>query len=193
MDVLGGKGICLGPSNFLGRAYQQVPVGITVEGANILTRSLIIFGQGAIRCHPYVLKEMEAARRAKGLRLRQGAVGPHRHTLATASAPGAWASPARTSSAPPERGARNPPLLPAADALLGGLRLPRRRLHAGHGRRPQAQGEALRALGDILSLMYLASATLKRYEAEGRQAADAPLMHWAIWDACSRRRTPSRA
>jgi acyl-CoA dehydrogenase len=62
MDVIGGKGICLGPQNFLGRAYQQVPVGITVEGANILTRSLILFGQGAIRCHPYVLKEMDAAR-----------------------------------------------------------------------------------------------------------------------------------
>src|SRR5690606_23027831 len=61
MDIIGGKGICLGPSNFLGRAYQQIPVGITVEGANILTRSLIIFGQGAIRCHPHVLDEMHAA------------------------------------------------------------------------------------------------------------------------------------
>jgi acyl-CoA dehydrogenase len=62
MDVLGGKGICLGPNNFMGRVYQQIPIGITVEGANILTRSLIIFGQGAIRCHPYVLAEMAAAR-----------------------------------------------------------------------------------------------------------------------------------
>ena len=61
MDIIGGKGICLGPSNFLGRAYQQIPIGITVEGANILTRNLIIFGQGAIRCHPYLLKEMQAA------------------------------------------------------------------------------------------------------------------------------------
>jgi acyl-CoA dehydrogenase len=61
MDVIGGKGICLGPQNFLGRTYQQIPVGITVEGANILTRSLILFGQGAIRCHPYILEEMKAA------------------------------------------------------------------------------------------------------------------------------------
>jgi acyl-CoA dehydrogenase len=61
MDIVGGKGICLGPSNFIGRAYQQLPIGITVEGANILTRSMILFGQGAIRCHPYVLKEMKAA------------------------------------------------------------------------------------------------------------------------------------
>jgi acyl-CoA dehydrogenase len=61
MDIVGGKGICLGPSNFIGRAYQQLPIGITVEGANILTRSMILFGQGAIRCHPYVLKEMKSA------------------------------------------------------------------------------------------------------------------------------------
>src|SRR6186713_349610 len=62
MDVHGGKGICLGPKNYLGRGYQVVPVAITVEGANILTRSLMIFGQGAIRCHPYVLQEMNAAK-----------------------------------------------------------------------------------------------------------------------------------
>src|SRR5712664_2265172 len=62
MDVHGGKGICLGPRNYLGRAYQVVPVAITVEGANLLTRNLIIFGQGAVRCHPFVLREMTAAR-----------------------------------------------------------------------------------------------------------------------------------
>ncbi|MEJ2111764.1 MAG: acyl-CoA dehydrogenase [Acidobacteriota bacterium] len=61
MDVLGGSGICLGPKNLLGRFYQAAPIGITVEGANILTRSMIIFGQGAIRCHPSLLKEMIAA------------------------------------------------------------------------------------------------------------------------------------
>ena len=61
MDVHGGRGICMGPKNYLARAYQQTPIGITVEGANILTRSLIIFGQGAMRCHPYLLKEVDAA------------------------------------------------------------------------------------------------------------------------------------
>src|SRR4029077_6466976 len=63
MDVHGGKGICLGPNNYLGRAYQQIPIGITGEGANILTRSMMIFGQGAIRCHPYVLAEIAATRK----------------------------------------------------------------------------------------------------------------------------------
>src|SRR5574340_1236618 len=70
MDIHGGKGICLGPRNYLGRSYQGIPIAITVEGANILTRNLMIFGQGAIRCHPFVLKEMAAARdpdRARGV------------------------------------------------------------------------------------------------------------------------------
>ena len=61
MDIHGGRGICMGPSNYIARAYQSIPVGITVEGANILTRSMIIFGQGAIRCHPFLVPEMEAA------------------------------------------------------------------------------------------------------------------------------------
>ena len=60
MDIHGGKGIILGPRNYLGRGWQGAPIWITVEGANILTRSLMIFGQGAIRCHPYVLDEMKA-------------------------------------------------------------------------------------------------------------------------------------
>lgn len=61
MDVHGGKGVMLGPNNYLGRGYQGVPVSITVEGANILTRNMMIFGQGAMRCHPFVLKEIQAA------------------------------------------------------------------------------------------------------------------------------------
>ncbi len=64
MDIHGGKGICLGPKNYLGRGYEAAPIAITVEGANILTRNMIIFGQGVIRCHPYVLSEMEAAKLA---------------------------------------------------------------------------------------------------------------------------------
>src|SRR5690606_16318397 len=62
MDVHGGKAIMLGPKNYLARGYEAVPIAITVEGANILTRNLIIFGQGAIRCHPFVRAEMDAAR-----------------------------------------------------------------------------------------------------------------------------------
>lgn len=60
MDIQGGSGICLGPSNYIGRLYQVIPVGITVEGANILTRTMMIFGQGSVRCHPFVQQEMDA-------------------------------------------------------------------------------------------------------------------------------------
>src|SRR6266568_4763395 len=127
MDILGGKGICLGPNNFLGRIYQQLPIAITVEGANILTRNLIVFGQGAIRCHPYVLKEMNAA------------------------------------------------LAYTADIsmlVLGGSLKRRERISA--------------RLGDVLSMLYLASATLKRFEDEGRQEADLPLLDWSLQDSLFR-------
>ncbi len=79
MDVQGGKGIMLGPSNYLARGYQSVPIAITVEGANILTRSLIIFGQGAIRCHPFVLREIHAVQTgtARGLEAFDTAVSGH--------------------------------------------------------------------------------------------------------------------
>src|SRR5690606_13052747 len=71
MDIHAGKAVIDGPSNVLGNLYRAIPVGITVEGANILTRNLIIFGQGAIRCHPHLLQEMlalENANEQQGLR-----------------------------------------------------------------------------------------------------------------------------
>jgi len=188
MDVIGGKGICLGPSNFLGRAYQQIPVGITVEGANILTRSLIIFGQGAIRCHPYLLSEMRSATdpdRKQGLRDFDEAVFSHFGYILSNAAralimglTGAHWVRVPANVAPETRryyqqltrfSAGFAFLADAAMLWLGGALKRKEKLSA--------------RLGDILSMMYLCSATLKRFEAEGRQAADAPLMHWAIWDA----------
>ncbi|MEF8752538.1 MAG: acyl-CoA dehydrogenase [Accumulibacter sp.] len=188
MDIVGGKGICLGPSNFIGRAYQQIPIGITVEGANILTRSMILFGQGAIRCHPYVLKEMKAAFNPdarQGLddfdralfghavftirhafsALRKGLTGSHFVSVPANVAPETrryYQQLTRFSSAFAF-------LADISMLVLGGELKRREKLSA--------------RLGDILSMLYLCSATLKRYESEGRQQADAPLMHWAIWDA----------
>ena len=188
MDVLGGKGICMGPSNFLGAAYMQTPVAITVEGANILTRSLIVFGQGAIRCHPFVLKEIAATREADAERasiefdaalfghLRfavsnlartfvMGLTGSHFVRVPAGVAPETrryYQQLTRFSAA----------LAFLADLSMGTL-----------GGALKRKEKLSARLGDILSLMYLCSATLKRYEAEGRQQADAPLMHWAIWDA----------
>lgn len=188
MDIVGGKGICLGPSNFIGRAYQQLPIGITVEGANILTRSMILFGQGAIRCHPYVLEEMKSAFNPdaeQGLRdfdkaffghlvftighafgaLRKGLTGSH-----FVSVPANVAPETRRYYQQLTRFASAFAFLADISMLVLGGELKRR--------------EKLSArLGDILSMLYLCSATLKRYESEGRQQADAPLMHWAMWDA----------
>jgi len=192
MDIIGGKGICLGPSNFLGRAYQQIPIGITVEGANILTRSLILFGQGAVRCHPYVLQEMQAAHNPDaeaGLRqfdralfghigftighafgaLFKGLTGSHFVAVPRNGGKGVAPETRRYYQQLTRFSSAFAFLSDISMLVLGGELKRREKLSA--------------RLGDILSMMYLCSATLKRYESEGRQLADAPLMHWAIWDA----------
>ena len=191
MDIQGGKGICLGPSNFMGRAYQQVPVSITVEGANILTRSLIIFGQGAIRCHPYVLQEMQATReadRAKASRDFDRAFWGHvRFTLANAARAfftgitgSHWVTVPANAAPENRRYYQQLTRFSAMFAFLSDVSM----LVLGGGLKRREKLSA--RLGDILSLMYLASATLKRYEDEGRSRADKPLLDWAIWDAMFR-------
>ncbi|MCP5268421.1 MAG: acyl-CoA dehydrogenase [Zoogloeaceae bacterium] len=188
MDVIGGKGICLGPSNFLGRAYQQIPIGITVEGANILTRSLILFGQGAIRCHPYVLKEMQAAQNpnaAQGLDQFDRALWAHVGFTIANGARALWygITGSHFVSVPagvaPEakRYYQQLTRFSSAFAFLSDVSM----LVLGGGLKRREKLSA--RLGDILAQMYLMSATLKRYESEGRQQADAPLMHWSIWDS----------
>jgi acyl-CoA dehydrogenase len=191
MDVAGGKGVCMGPSNFLGSAYMQLPVSITVEGANILTRSLIIFGQGAIRCHPFVLREISAANDADRGRASSafdlalfGHIGFVLSNMARTFVMGLCGSHcARVPSdvAPETRryyqqltrfSAALAFLADISMGMLGGALKRKEKLSA--------------RLGDVLSMLYLCSATLKRYENEGRQAEDAPLMHWAIWDAMFR-------
>jgi acyl-CoA dehydrogenase len=188
MDIVGGKGVCMGPSNFIGAAYMQTPVAITVEGANILTRSLIVFGQGAIRCHPYVLREMRAAREADRaaavVEFDQAFFGHLRFTLTNLARTlvtgltGSRFVRVPADVAPETRryyqqvtrySAALALLSDVSMGVLGGALKRKEKLSA--------------RLGDVLSLLYLCSATLKRYEAEGRQAADAPLLHWAIGDA----------
>jgi acyl-CoA dehydrogenase len=188
MDIAGGKGVCMGPSNFLGAAYMQMPVSITVEGANILTRSLIVFGQGAIRCHPFVLKEMAAASdpdRARGSaafdRALFGHLGFTLSNLARTLVMGLTGSHfvRVPDDVAPEtrRYYQQLTRFSAALAFLADLSM------GSMGGALKRKEKLSARLGDILSMLYLCSATLKRYESEGRQAADAPLMHWAIWDA----------
>ena len=188
MDVIGGKGICMGPSNFLGGAYMQHPVAITVEGANILTRSLIIFGQGAIRCHPYVLKEIKATRDTdpKGASIAfdaalfghmRFAFSNFARTLVMGWTGSHFVSVPADVAPETRRYYQQLTRFSAALAFLADVSMGT--LGGALKRREKLSAR----LGDILSLMYLCSATLKRFEMEGRQPADAPLMHWAIWDA----------
>lgn len=191
MDLLGGKGICLGPSNFLARAYQQLPVGITVEGANILTRSLIIFGQGAIRCHPYLLAEMQAAQdtdQTRGMQAFDKAFWSHaRHTTFNAlrafwhALTGSLFVRVDANVAPSMRPHyRRLTRYSAAFAVTADFAL--LTLGGALKFREQLSGR----LGDALSQLYIASAVLKRYEDEGRQPEDAILAHWAVLDALHR-------
>ncbi|TDN70569.1 acyl-CoA dehydrogenase [Paraburkholderia sp. BL10I2N1] len=188
MDVVAGKGICMGPSNFLARAYQQVPISITVEGANILTRCLIIFGQGAIRCHPYVLKEMAATRetdRNKALRDFDDAFFGHvNFTMSNVVRSflygvtgGAFIAKPQRAHAPLVHYYRAATRLSTAFALLADVSM--FVLGGDLKRRERISGR----LGDVLSQLYLISATLKRFEDEGRQESDLPLVCWGVEDA----------
>ncbi|MYM28258.1 acyl-CoA dehydrogenase [Duganella sp. CY15W] len=188
MDILGGKGICMGPSNFLARAYQQIPIAITVEGANILTRCLIIFGQGAIRAHPYVLKEMRSTTESdqrKGLLDFDAAFFGHMRFTCANALRAVWYSltGGLTASAPDKapgemaRYYRAVSRLSTCFALMTDMSM---FILGGDLKRRERISSRL---GDALSMMYLISATLKRYEDEGRQEADAPYVHWSIQDA----------
>ncbi len=184
MDVHGGKGIILGPKNYLGRLYQGVPIAITVEGANILTRSLIIFGQGAIRCHPFVLKEMEAARDAdhqRGLReFDRHLFGHIGYAVSNAARSFVLAlTNARIGTAPvggpTARFYQHVNRYSAAFALAADVAM----LVIGGGLKRR---EALSArLGDVFSCIYLASMVLKHYENQGRPEADLPLVEWSCY------------
>ncbi len=191
MDVIGGKGICLGPANFLGRAYQQLPIGITVEGANILTRSLIIFGQGALRCHPYLLREMQAASHPDpevGLKVFRGALSGHvRHVLRNGMR-AFWhgMTGARFASVPDTADVRTGKYYrvlsrcSAANAFLSDMCI----LVLGGGIKRLEKLSA--RLGDILSFMVLASAVLKRYQDDGHPVEDWPLVEWCLKDCLYR-------
>jgi acyl-CoA dehydrogenase len=190
MDIAGGKGICLGPNNWIGRGYQIAPVAITVEGANILTRTLIIFGQGAIRCHPYVLREMRAAKEMQGEEasrefddaftshighvLRNGI-----RTFVLGALPSIAGAP-RNCARETRHYYRHVTRLSAAFAFLADISM----LAMGGAlkRREKISGR----LGDVLSMMYLVCATLKHYEDQGRIKADLPLVRWAVRDALHR-------
>ncbi len=182
MDVQGGKGIMLGPKNYLGRSYQAIPIAITVEGANILTRSLIIFGQGAVRCHPFVLKEMAAAQEPdfeKALQdFDQHLFGHMGFAVSNAARAFVLAlTHARATPSPvfgpTARYYQHINRYSAAFALAADVAM----LTVGGALKRKEQLSA--RLGDVFSAIYLASMVLKHYQDEGSPDADLPLVEWA--------------
>jgi acyl-CoA dehydrogenase len=186
MDIHGGKGVILGPKNYLGRGWQGVPVAITVEGANILTRNLMIFGQGAIRCHPYVLKEMEAAKIENELErierfddLLFSHVGYSVRNAVRSLVLGM--SFGKFAIVPHDRKTakyyQKLSRYSAALAFVSDFSM----LTMG-GKLKQKEHISAR-LGDVLSHLYICSAMLKRFESQGRPAADQAILAWAFHNA----------
>ena len=189
MDIHGGKGIILGPRNYLGRAWEGSPIWITVEGANILTRSLMIFGQGAIRCHPYVLDEMHAMQiedEEERLNRFDELLFKHiGHSISCGSRSLILGlSFAKFAAVPGDRETRKYyrklTRYTAAFSLMADLAL------ATYGGKLKMKEKISGRLGDALSWLYISSAMLRRFEYEGRPRNDQPIMAWAFHDAIYR-------
>ena len=183
MDVHGGKGVMMGPSNYLARSYMATPIAITVEGANILTRSLIIYGQGAIRCHPFVLRELHAAAdedQDRGLIEFDDALFGHIGYAISNLARSFFLALTHAKfsrvplNTPTRRYYQNINRYSAGFALASDFAM----LTLGGALKKR---ELLSArLGDVLSSMYLASTVLKHFENQGRRATDLPLVEWSV-------------
>lgn len=183
MDIHGGKAVIDGPQNYMGSLYRAVPVGITVEGANILTRNLIVFGQGAVRAHPYLLAEMNALRdedRTRGLDEFDKSLWAHvAHSIKTLfrawgrSWSGGIFAPAPDAGAA-TRFYRQLSRYSSAFALTADMAL----LTLGGALKRKEMLSA--RLGDVLSELYLLSGALKRWEEEGRQHADLAALEWCM-------------
>jgi acyl-CoA dehydrogenase len=184
MDIHGGKGVCLGPENYLARGYQGMPIAITVEGANILTRCMIVFGQGVIRCHPYVLDEIHAAETddADTLATFDKAVFGHIGFMLSNIVRTTWLSVtngriAFAPKGPCKRYMKQLTRFSSAFALLSDVMMAV--LGADLKRRERISAR----LGDILSYLYIATSVIKHYNDEGKHREDLPLVHWACQDA----------
>lgn len=178
MDIQGGSGICLGPKNYIGRLYQVIPVSITVEGANILTRTMMIFGQGAMRCHPFIQQEMTALDKndlPQFDRLLFQHAGFTLHNIATSF----WLALTNArwlmikSDNDTFRYYQHIARFSAAFALLSDYAL--LTLGSALKRKERISGR----FADALSNLYLCSCVLKHYQEQGHLEDDKPLMDWA--------------
>lgn len=185
MDIHGGKGICMGPRNYIGRPYQETPIAITVEGANILTRSMIIFGQGAIRCHPYVLDELMAAQNEnirEGLKQFDKAFFSHIGFLWSNLVRSFWfaLTKSRFASAPKSKVGRYYQHFTRYSAALALATDISMMVFGGELKRKEYISARL---GDVLSQLYIGSAVLKRFDDQGSPVEDLPIIKWACFTA----------
>ena len=182
MDIHGGRGICMGPSNYLARAYQTLPVGITVEGANILTRTMIIFGQGAIRCHPFLVREMEAAsnedHKSAEIEFDRALAGHISYFVSNFLRAFSFGISGSRLAETPINGRvgqyyKRLSQMSAAFAVVSDITL--MILGGAFKRKEKLSGR----FADALSYMFYASAVLKKFEDDGRPRGDLPLMEWS--------------
>ncbi|MBF0357758.1 MAG: acyl-CoA dehydrogenase [Magnetococcales bacterium] len=183
MDIMGGAAISCGPKNLLSRVYQSIPIGITVEGANILTRTLIVFGQGAIRAHPFLLKELHALEEKDpllALNKFDKAFFGHVGFVVNILAKNMWQglTNGKTISVPgdsfEQKYFKQLSRLSAAFALISDTAL--LTLGGSLKRREILSGR----MADALSHLYLGSAVMKRYHDQGRKIDDQPLVEWSM-------------
>ena len=179
MDVFSGAGVMQGPNNILGKGYCAAPVGITVEGANIMTRTLMIFGQGATRCHPYALHVVKGVENHDVSLFRSNLLGWFGHVLRgflrtlvrgltrgwTVSVP---------VSGPTAKYYRRLGWAAARFGMLTDLAM------FTLGGKLKARGKLTGRYADAVAWMFLGFSALRRYEAEGRRSEDLPLVHYSV-------------
>jgi len=185
MDIHGGKGICLGPNNYLGRGFQGAPIAITVEGANILTRNMIIYGQGAIRCHPFVLEEMRAAKAAdfnQGVKQFDDALFGHIGFTISNAMRTLWLSLTGAKFAASPVTDRTQKYYQQITRFSSALAFMSDVSMATLGGSLKRKERVSARLGDILSMLYLTSASLKRFNDQGRPAHSMAYVEWAAQD-----------
>ena len=177
MDIYGGKGIQLGPRNSIGRGYQEAPIAITVEGANILTRSMVIFGQGAMRCHPYVFKEMQAAIDKdlpafdKAFIAHIGHIFSNKTRATVLGLTNGYFAGAPKSKA--KRYYQHVMRFSAAFAYVADVSM----IVCGASLKRREHLSA--RLGDVLSMLYMTTAVLKHFRDQGELQEDFAIVEWA--------------
>lgn len=185
MDILGGNAIVRGPRNLLAHSYISTPIGITVEGANILTRTLMIFGQGAIRCHPYAYEEIDALAKGDVRRFDRNLWMHVGHVVVTATRAFLLnITRGHLSGAPVSGPARKYVKklnwAAAQFALLADLAM------ASMGGQLKRKEKITGRFADVFSWLYLGTATVRRFEAEGRRKEDEPFLNWSMQYALAR-------